>query len=106
MLSAIQIHPKETIDFRSGLNRSFKGHHTTNCNFYIDDMKFFAIENNVDKYLSHLKCFEGLCGLDFSIDTQVPLVIQYWNKYRNMVLDWCLTLNGITAIPERKYYPV
>ena len=105
ILPEVNCAPKETIDFRAGLNRSFKGHHTTNCNFYIDDMKFLALENNVDKYLNYLKCFESLCGLDFSIDTQMPLVMQYWNKYRSMALDWYLTLNGITVIPNVNIIP-
>lgn len=105
ILPTVNCSPTETIDFRSGLNRSFKGHHKTNCNFYIDDMKFLALENNVDKYLNHLKCFESLCGLDFSIDTQMPLVMQYWNKYRSMALDWYLTLQGITVIPNVNIIP-
>lgn len=54
ILPAVRAHPTETIDFRSGLNRSFKGHHNTSCNFYIDDEKFLALENNVDKYLNYL----------------------------------------------------
>lgn len=105
ILPAVQAHPTETIDFRSGLNRSFKGHHNTSCNFYIDDEKFLALENNVDKYLNYLKLFQCVLGLDFSIDTQMPLVMQYWNKYRSMALDWYLTLNGITVIPNVNIIP-
>ena len=104
-LPAVQAHPSDTIDFRSGLNRSFKGHHGTSCNFYIDDEKFLALENNVDKYLNYLKLFQCVLGLDFSIDTQMPLVMQYWNKYRSMALDWYLTLQGITVIPNVNIIP-
>ena len=104
-LPAVQDHPSDTIDFRSGLNRSFKGHHGTSCNFYIDDEKFLALENNVDKYLNYLKLFQCVLGLDFSIDTQMPLVMQYWNKYRSMALDWYLTLNGIKVIPSVNIIP-
>lgn len=105
ILPAVQMTPSGTIDFRSGLNRSFKGHHNTSCNFYIDDEKFLALENNVDKYLNYLKLFQCVLGLDFSIDTQMPLVMQYWNKYRSMALDWYLTLNGITVIPNVNIIP-
>ena len=105
MLPAVQAHPSDTIDFRSGLSRTFKGHHGTSCNFYIDDEKFLALENNVDKYLNYLKLFQCVLGLDFSIDTQMPLVMQYWNKYRSMALDWYLTLNGITVIPNVNIIP-
>ena len=104
-LLPVQAHPSDTIDFRSGLNRSFKGHHNTSCNFYIDDTKFLALENNVDKYLNYLKLFQCVLGLDFSIDTQMPLVMQYWNKYRSMALDWYLTLQGIAVIPNVNIIP-
>lgn len=104
-LPAVQAYPLDTIDFRAGLNRSFKGHHGTSCNFYIDDEKFLALENNVDKYLNYLKLFQCVLGLDFSIDTQMPLVMQYWNKYRSMALDWYLTLQGITVIPSVNIIP-
>ena len=105
MLPAVQAHPSDTIDFRAGLNRSFKGHHGTSCNFYIDDEKFLALENNVAKYLNYLKLFQCVLGLDFSIDTQMPLVMQCWNKYRSMALDWYLTLQGITVIPSVNIIP-
>ena len=105
ILPAVQTHPTQTIDFRGGLSRSFKDHHNTNCNFFVDDEKFTSLWSNPDKYLEHLKCFESLCGLDFSIDTQMPLVMQYWNKYRSMALDWYLTLQGITVIPSVNIIP-
>ena len=105
ILPAVQAHPTDTVDFRAGLSRSLKGHRKLNCNFFVDDEKFTALWSNPDKYLDHLKCFESICGLDFSIDTQMPLVMQYWNKYRSMALDWYLTLNGITVIPNVNIIP-
>ena len=104
-LPAVQTTPTDTIDFRAGLNRSFKGHHGMNCNFYVDDEKFTALWTNPDKYLDYLKLYKSVCGLDFSIDTHMPLVMQYWNKYRSMALDWYLTLNGITVIPNVNIIP-
>ena len=105
ILPAVQVTPSGTIDFRGGLNRSFKGHHNTSCNFYIDDEKFNCAYSTPDKYLNYLKLFQCVLGLDFSIDTQMPLVMQYWNKYRSMALDWYLTLNGITVIPNVNIIP-
>ncbi len=104
-LLPVQAHPTDTIDFRAGLNRSFKGHHGMNCNFYVDDEKFTALWANPDKYIKYLKLYQSICGLDFSIDTQMPLVMQYWNKYRSMALDWYLTLQGITVIPSVNIIP-
>ena len=105
ILPAVQSSPKDTVDFRTGLSRYLKGHRKLNCNFYVDDSKFLSLWNSPDRYIDHLKCFESLCGLDFSIDTQMPLVMQYWNKYRSMALDWYLTLNGITVIPNVNIIP-
>ena len=76
-----------------------------NCNFYVDDEKFNSLWVSPDKYLDYLKLYQSVCGLDFSIDTQMPLVMQYWNKYRSMALDWYLTLNGITVIPNVNIIP-
>ena len=104
-LPAVQTTPVDTIDFRSGLNRSFKGHHGMNCNFYVDDEKFTSLWTSPDKYLDYLKLYQSVCGLDFSIDTRMPLVMQYWNKYRSMALDWYLTLQGITVIPNVNIIP-
>ena len=100
ILPAVDCVPTDTIDFRSGLARTFKGHHNTSCNFFIDDEKFLALENNVDRYLDYLGYFQCVLGLDFSIDTQMPLVMQHWNKYRSMALDWYLTMQGIKVIPN------
>lgn len=100
MLPAVQARPTDTVDFRSGLSRTLKGHRKLNCNFYVDDFKFLSVWQSPDRYIAHLKCFESLCGLDFSIDTQMPLVMQYWNKYRSMAVDWYLILNRITVIPN------
>lgn len=105
ILPAVQAYPTDTIDFRAGLNRSFKGHHGTSCNFYIDDEKFLSLENNVDKYLNYLKLFKCVLGIDFTIYTQMPLIMQFFNKYRSMALDWYLTLQGITVIPNVNIIP-
>lgn len=105
ILPAVQASPADTIDFRAGLIRTFKGHHGMNCNFYVDDEKFNSLWASAGKYLDYLKLYQSVCGLDFSIDTQMPLVMQYWNKYRSMALDWYLTLQGITVIPNVNVIP-
>ena len=105
ILPAVNTRPKDTVDFGESFSRILKGHRKLNVNFYIDDEKFQKLWNNPDKYLEHLTCFHSVCGLDFSIDTQMPLVMQYWNKYRSMALDWYLSLNGITVIPSVNILP-
>lgn len=105
ILPAVQTVPEETIDFSESMSRHLKGHKNLNVNFYIDDEKFIRIYNAPDRYIDHLKCFHSICGLDFSIDTQMPLVMQMWNKYVNMALDWYLTLQGINVIPNINIMP-
>lgn len=97
--------PEDTVDFSGSFSKKIKRHRNLNVNFYTDDQKFIRLENNPDKYIEHLKCFHSLCGLDFSIDTQMPLVMQMYNKYRSMALDWYLTVRGITVIPSVSITP-
>ena len=105
ILPAVDCAPEDTIDFCSSLSRGLKGHNKLNVNFYIDDEKFIRIWNNANRYVDHLSCFHSVCGLDFSIDTRMPLVMQMWNKYRSMALDWYLTLQGIKVIPNVNIVP-
>lgn len=105
ILPAVQTTPTDTIDFTESLSRRLKRHKHLNVNWYIDDEKFIRSYNAPDRYIDHLSCFESICGLDFSIDTQMPLVMQMWNKYRNMALDWYLTLQGIAVIPHVTVMP-
>lgn len=105
ILPAVNCYPSDSVDFQSSLSRSLKGHKKLNVNFYIEDYKIQCLWNNIDKYISHLRCFESVCGLNYSIDTQMPLVMQMWNKYRNMAVDWYLTLQGITVVPHVTILP-
>lgn len=105
ILPAVQTIPSNTVDFSESLSRKLKGHKRLNVNFFVDDEKFERLYSAPDRYIEHLKCFESICGLDFSIDTQMPLVMQMWNKYRSMALDWYLTLQGIKVIPNVNIIP-
>ena len=98
-LPAVNCYPSDSVDFQSSLSRSLKGHRKLNVNFYIEDYKIQCLWNNIDKYIAHLSYFESVCGLNYSIDTRMPLVMQMWNKYRNMAVDWYLTLHGIVVVP-------
>lgn len=105
ILPAVNCSPKDTIDFSSSFSRKLKGHKTLNVNWYLDDEKIQRVWNCPDKYITHLSYFESICGLDFTIDTQMPLAMQIWNKYRNMALDWYFTLQGIDVIPNVNIIP-
>lgn len=105
ILPAVNIRPEDTVDFEESFSRKLKGHRKLNVNFFFDDYKFTRLENTPDRYIEHLKCFHSLCGLDFSIDTQMPLVMQMYSKYRSMALDWYLHMQGILVIPNVNIMP-
>lgn len=105
ILPSVNIRPEDTVDFEESFSRKLKGHRKLNVNFFIDDYKFTRLENSPDRYIEHLKCFHSLCGLDFSIDTQMSLVMQMYNKYRSMALGWYLYMQGIQVIPNVNIMP-
>ncbi len=95
--------PEDSVDFEESFSRKIKNHRKLNVNFYIDDVKYTRIWNNVDKYLEHLKCFHSVCSPDFSIATGssgMPFALNIYNKYRNHALAWYLHVNGIKVIPS------
>ncbi len=94
---------EDSVDFEESFSRKIKNHRKLNVNFYIDDVKYTRIWNNVDKYLEHLKCFHSVCSPDFSIATGnngMPFALNIYNKYRNHALAWYLHMNGIKVIPS------
>lgn len=105
ILPSVNIRPEDTVDFEESFSRKLKGHRKLNVNFFIDDYKFTRLENSPDRYIEHLKCFHSLCGLDFSIDTQMSLVMQMYNKYLSMALGWYLYMQGIQVIPNVNIMP-
>lgn len=105
ILPSVNLSPSDTVDFRASLSRAMRDHASKMVNFYLHDEKFEAVWNNPDKYLNHFRAFYCIAGLDFSIDTQMPLVMQMWNKYRNHALSFYLNANGISVIPNANILP-
>lgn len=95
--------PKKTVD----IHRSKKliQVRDLNLNFFVHDYVLNPIWNNPDKYIEHLKCFESVCGFDFTIDVNSPLALQIYNKYRNHVLSWYFANNGVKVIPKVDILP-
>lgn len=95
--------PTETVDFKHSLKLNKVKN--LNINFFIHDCEFNSVWNNPDKYMNHFKCFQSICGTDFSIDIKTPLALQIYNKYRNHVLSWYFQHNGIKLIPKVDLLP-
>lgn len=95
--------PTDTVDFKHSLKLNKVKN--LNINFFVHDTEFLPVFNNPDKYMNHFKCFQSICGTDFSIDIQSPLALQIYNKYRNHVLSWYFQHNGVKLIPKVNILP-
>ncbi len=71
--------------------------------FYEDDANFERIWNNPKKYLPILKRFAGVISPDFSLYRDMPLVMQFWNIYRNRAIGRWLQDNGIKVIVNVRF---
>lgn len=71
--------------------------------FYEDDASFERIWNNPKKYLPILKKFEGVISPDFSLYRDMPLIMQFWNIFRNRAIGRWLQDNGIKVIPNIRF---
>lgn len=103
VLPAVNLTPKDTVDFRESFSRKIKNHRELNVNFYCDDEKFLALYNNVSKYISHLRCFHSVMSPDFSIalgEQGMPFALNLYNKFRNHALGWYMHTQGIKVIPS------
>lgn len=95
--------PQDTVDFRKSLKLYNVKH--LNVNFFMHDYTFNSVWNNPDKYMEHFRCFQSICGFDFSVDINSPLALQIYNKYRNHVLSWYFQHNGVKLIPKVNILP-
>ena len=105
ILPAVNVSPTDTIDFRESLSRTLSNYANKSVNFYLHDEKFESVWNSPDRYIDHFRAFDCILGLDYSIDTQMPLVMQMWNKYRNHALDYYFSHSGIRVIPNINILP-
>ncbi len=71
--------------------------------FYEDDWRFECLWNNPTRYLARLKKFRGVISPDYSLYSDMPLVLQYYNIYRNHLLAHWLTENGIEVLPNVRW---
>lgn len=105
VLSKVNCNPKDTVDFRESFSRKIKNWRELSINFYIDDFKFNSCFNNPLKYLEHFSCFHSLLSFDFSMSIHAPMAINIWNNYRNHVLDYFYSSQGITVVPDANILP-
>lgn len=97
----------EIVDFRNA--KKNKDKENIGIHFFIHDYKFECIWNNPDKYMDYLSQFKYVLAPDFSLYTDLSIILQRYNHYRKHWLGRYMLENGIKVIPtiawsdERSY---
>jgi len=68
--------------------------------FFVDDYRFERCWTQPDYYIPFLKKHPFVVQPDFSLYTDMPKIMQMWNKYRNHMLAWHWARQGIPVIPN------
>lgn len=100
--------PEQFIGFN--YSQSFKGIRSQfGVHFYLDDYQFERVWISPKRYVKLLRQYAFTLSPDFSLYTDMPLVMQMWNVYRSRLLGQFWQNNGINVIPtvswsdERSY---
>lgn len=75
-------------------------HYNSVVHFFVSDEKFLCLRANPTKYIGILSRFAAVCGLDYSLQRDMPYPLQISNIYQNKLLSRYLQLNGLTVIPN------
>lgn len=92
--------PSGLISFSKAM---YKDDFNSFVHFYEHDYKYEKLWNRPEKYISRLKKFKGVISPDFSLYRDMPLAMQIWNNYRNRVLCYYFSANGIDVIPNVRF---
>lgn len=68
--------------------------------FFEDDAKFERLWNAPNRYLGFLRRFKYVVEPDFSLLINMPLAVQIYNLYKNLLLAFWLQCNGINVVPQ------
>ncbi len=68
--------------------------------FYVHDYRFLPVLRAPEKYISILRNYEGMIGMDNSIYRDLPLGEQIHSVYLNRVFDYYLFSKGLPVIPN------
>lgn len=72
----------------------------TGVHFYLDDYQFERVWNRPEYYAEKLRGFQCVLTPDFSLYTDMPLMMQGWNHYRKMMIGQIFSSMGIPVIPS------
>lgn len=102
VIRPVNLTPTKVISFNHCL--SCKNPQDYFVHFYIDDYQFERIWNKPEVYADILKKFAGVIGPDFSAYTNLPLIQQMFNLYRNKALTAYYQKLGINVIPNARWF--
>ena len=69
--------------------------------FFIDDYRFERVWQQPEKYTKYLEKHPFVIQPDFSTYTDMPKIMQMWNKYRNHLLAWYWqNICGLDVVPN------
>ena len=69
--------------------------------FFIDDYRFERVWQNPERYTPYLEKHPFVVMPDFSTYTDMPKIMQMWNKYRNHLLAWYWqNICGLDVVPN------
>lgn len=68
--------------------------------FYSDDYRWIRVWNNPTKYMEPLKTFQAVISPDFSMYTDMSVVVQKYNCYRNRAMAHYFSKLGMKVIPS------
>lgn len=75
--------------------------HACGVHFFIDDYRFERVWQQPEKYDKYLEKHPFVIQPDFSTYTDMPKIMQMWNKYRNHMLAWYWqNMCGFDVIPN------
>lgn len=68
--------------------------------FFVDDYRFQRVWNSPESYDERLTKHDFVVMPDFSTYSDMPVVMQMWNKFRNHLLAWHWQSLGMKVIPN------
>ena len=91
--------PKKIMPFNKALTFQGDLSETFICSFS-PDKTFERIRRNPKKYLRFFKRTAGIIGFDYSIHSDMPMIMQKSQIYDNLSLTYFYGTNGIPVIPN------
>lgn len=89
--------PTELISFKNAA-QSKDAHEWVH--FFEQDIRLESIWDSPEKWAGRLNRFKGIISPDFSVCRDDPLYVQGWNTYRNRVLAYHFSKQGLEVIPN------